>query len=75
MTLRGRLHPLPHRVPGPFEAGRNRRCAHPGCITLLNGYNPGPECLIHTPAKEPTDKHRSFELELEAKRHARLVAP
>jgi len=22
-----------------------RRCANPGCITILNRYNPGPLCL------------------------------
>jgi hypothetical protein len=24
-----------------------RRCRIPGCITVLNHCNPGPECLLH----------------------------
>ena len=26
-----------------------RRCSEPGCLTLLNGWNPGPECWAHQP--------------------------
>lgn len=25
-----------------------RRCRIPGCITVLNHFNPGPCCLLHT---------------------------
>lgn len=31
--------------PGPEAAGR--RCAHPGCITVLNRYHSGAHCYAH----------------------------
>lgn len=66
---RFRQHPLANRIPAPY-AGEARRCSRPGCITLLNGYNPGPACLLHTQDETP-DRERSRELDQEARRQAR----
>lgn len=69
---RYRQHPLANRILPPY-AGELRRCAVPGCITLLNGYNPGPACLIHT-EDETSDRQRSRALDLDARREARISA-
>lgn len=72
---RYRQHPMANRLPAPF-AGELRRCLHSGCITILNGYNPGPFCMIHTPdeADAPYMKQLDRELDREARR-ARKLAP
>lgn len=68
MPSRGRLHPLALRLPPPYARPDRAPCAEPGCITLPNGYNPGPYCLIHT--SESADAYNTAEstaLEREAK--------
>jgi hypothetical protein len=37
----------PGKAEPPVWLG-HRRCQKPGCITLLNRFNPGPYCLCHT---------------------------
>jgi hypothetical protein len=34
----------------PVYYPRDRYCDMPGCITILNRYNPGPDCLLHQEA-------------------------
>lgn len=70
---RYRQHPLANRILPPY-AGEVRRCTVPGCITLLNGYNPGPDCMGHTVDRAVTDAQRTAELEREAKRTRKLLA-
>ena len=72
MPSRGRLHPLPLSQHGPYGP-HTEPCAEPGCITIPNSYNPGPYCLLHTEATEPTDRERSRQLDLEARRERRLA--
>lgn len=75
MPSRSRTHPVAIRDYPPFY-GRALRCEREGCITLLNGYNPGPRCLVHS-AKEGdglSDAQRSAKLDREAKREAKLAA-
>lgn len=44
----GRSRPRNMERPLPdYPAGR--RCSVDSCATILNGYNPGPECLRHAP--------------------------
>ena len=33
---------------------KDRRCEHPGCITILSAYNRGPTCMAHTPPRRVT---------------------
>ena len=73
MPSRSQLHPLSLRLRPPFWTAEPRPCAREGCPTPLNGYNPGPFCLIHTPHEAVSDAQRSLELDREAKRHERLT--
>ena len=47
---------LTERLPAPWSHLRGRRCPEPGCITILNGYNPGPHCLRHTVHEQTPDE-------------------
>lgn len=38
---------------------KDRRC--PECGTKLSMYNPGPECFVHTPFKQPRIRGRVYE--------------
>lgn len=73
---RSKTHPLALRLRPPYWTGLDRPCEVAGCGTLLSGYNPGPRCLAHT--VEATDERaemmaRSRELDLEAKRYAKVA--
>jgi len=73
---RSKLHPLAIRQYSPY-GGADRPCAQEGCITLLNGYNPGPKCLIHTKGTEDEDGYmRELDRDLDkaARRTAKLDA-
>lgn len=39
----------------PLYSRGDRRCARGPCITILNQYNPGPECLLHRQQTEGRD--------------------
>lgn len=71
MPKRSQLHPLAIRLRPPFwEKGVIRPCEEPGCITVLNGYNPGPNCLRHT-EDERTQEELDRELDRDARRETK----
>lgn len=37
------------RKPKEFE--NDRRCAHPGCLTIVSKYNRDPKCWLHQPKR------------------------